>query len=113
MSMNAFANWSKVGPRTVPAARAMSFAMLARARRIASAVAGCRPAAKEEMTGEFLTTRQVAERLQVPVYRVAHLLARGELSYAAGANYSYRLYVKYLEMWIPWPATRQKREIAN
>ena len=41
---------------------------------------GQEPAAKEEMTVEFLTTRQVAERLQVPVYRVAHLLARGELS---------------------------------
>jgi len=38
------------------------------------------PAAKEEMTVEYLTTCQVAERLQVPVNRVSCLLASGKLS---------------------------------
>ena len=32
------------------------------------------------MTVEYLTTRQVAERLRVPVSMVVHLLASGKLS---------------------------------
>ena len=41
---------------------------------------GQEPAAKGEMTVEYLTTRQVAERLQVPRNTVVGLLARGKLS---------------------------------
>src|ERR1017187_494020 len=41
---------------------------------------GQESAAKGEMTVEYLTTRQVAERLQVPRNTVVGLLARGKLS---------------------------------
>ena len=41
---------------------------------------GQEPAAKGEMTVEYLTTRQVAERLRVPVSMVVHLLASRKLS---------------------------------
>ena len=41
---------------------------------------GQEPAAKGEMTVESLTTRQVAERLHVPVSMVVRLLASGKLS---------------------------------
>lgn len=41
---------------------------------------GQEPAAKGEMTVEYLTTGQVAERLQVRTGMVVHLLASGKLS---------------------------------
>ena len=41
---------------------------------------GQEQAANGEMTGDYLTTGQVAERLQVPVSMVVHLLASGKLS---------------------------------
>ena len=41
---------------------------------------GQEPAAKGEMTVEYLTPRHVAERLQVPRNTVVGLLARGKLS---------------------------------
>ena len=41
---------------------------------------GQEPTAKGEMTVDYLTTRQFAERLQVPASMVRHLLASGKLS---------------------------------
>ena len=56
-------------------------------------------AAKGDMTVECLTTRQVAERLQVPVSMVVHLLASGKLS-GTKANNRWQIPVAALKEYI-------------
>jgi len=59
------------------------------------------------MTVEHLTTRQVAERLEVPVSMVAHLLASGKLS-GTKVNHRWEVPVAALKEYIVAAPVRRR-----